>query len=207
MILYLSSYKFGDYSDVYKSLFTNGKKVALISNALDFSNDIERRKSSEESQIKELEKLGLIPSILDLRNYFDSKTAGILDEFDGVWVMGGNTFVLNAAYKLSGLDTEINRVIKSRKDFVYGGYSAGVCVLQESLKGTEIVDDISQVKETYGIEPVWSGLGLIDYIFVPHFESDHPESEDVSKEIEYYKQNEIKYRYFHDGEVLLSNVS
>jgi dipeptidase E len=96
----------------------------------------------------------------------------------------------------------------SRIDFVYAGFSAGCCVLQENLKGLEFVDDPAFVKDAYGIDAsvIWEGVGLLDYVFVPHFESDHPESDDTNDEIEYYRKNNIKYRTLKDGEVIIDEI-
>ncbi len=45
MKFYLSSYKVGNETDKLKALIpADNKKTAYISNALDFSNDAERRK-------------------------------------------------------------------------------------------------------------------------------------------------------------------
>ena len=51
MEFYLSSYKIGGEKEVQqlKDLIPPNKKTAYISNALDFSDDAERRKQSEQS--------------------------------------------------------------------------------------------------------------------------------------------------------------
>ena len=51
MKLYLSSYKFGDDPNKLAQLASSNKRIALIANALDFSNDTERRLASEQKQI------------------------------------------------------------------------------------------------------------------------------------------------------------
>ena len=88
-------------------------------------------------------------------------------------------------------------------DFVYGGYSAGCCVLSTTLKGLQTVD------EPYGYpyeglkETIWEGLGVIDYMFLPHYDSDHPESEKIAEEVVYCQENELHYKTVRDGEVVL----
>ena len=55
---------------------------------------------------------------------------------------------------------------------VYGGYSAGACVLGPSLRGFELVDDITPFHE-----PIFAGLGVLDRPVVPHVSSPgHPET-------------------------------
>ena len=52
-------------------------------------------------------------------------------------------------------------------------------------------------------ETVWEGLGLFDYIILPHYKSDHPESADVDKEVEFAKKNNIPFKTLKDGEVII----
>lgn len=207
MKLYLSSYKVGNDPSTLVDLFTENKGLAYISNALDFSTDTERRKNVEKEQLETLAQLGLEPEHIDLRSYFDKKEVlkRDLSKFGGVWVNGGNTFVLALAYHQSGFDRILTEYYSDpcMNNFVYAGFSAAGCVLQKSLKGIDLVDDPLETKNAYDLDPIWEGVGLIDFTFVPHFESDHEESEDTSKEIEFYKKNNISYTTLHDGEVLL----
>lgn len=39
--------------------------------------------------------------------------------------------------------------------------------------------------------------------FMPHWDSDHPESADIEKEITYCKENNISYKAIRDGEVII----
>ncbi|MGD0511186.1 MAG: Type 1 glutamine amidotransferase-like domain-containing protein [Candidatus Micrarchaeaceae archaeon] len=102
--------------------------------------------------------------------------------------------------KLSGLDKLLKNM--KRKDFLYGGYSAGGCVLSPNLKYLQIVDDPTITP--YKVKKViWAGLGLIDYAFLPHYKSDHPESKDINRELAYCKKNKISFRTLRDGEVII----
>lgn len=202
MKLYLSSYKLGNEVEKLKKLLGHGK-IAYISNALDSVKDTNWLNEFVAYDIQELTNANLDVEKLDLRNYFgkENELRDKLNNLSGIWVSGGNVFVLRQAMKLSGLD-KIIKEFRSRPDFVYGGYSAGACVLSPSLKGYEIVDDPQnqpyELKET-----IWDGLGLIDYVFVPHFKSNHPESADIDKEIEYLQKNNIPFKALRDGEVLI----
>src|SRR5690606_28551099 len=106
MHLYLSSYGVGNKGSQLYSLCLN-KKIAFIANALDFSQDEARKQASIERSMQELIGLGLEPELVDLRNYFDNETELVkkLKGFGGVWVRGGNSFVLRKAMRYSGLDT------------------------------------------------------------------------------------------------------
>jgi len=205
--LYLSSYKIGDNPQLLADLVGSNKKIAIIPNALDVYTDIARRGASLQREKDCLIQIGLQPEELDLRKYFGKQKELIskMNEYGAVWVLGGNTFVLRRAYKESGLDIWLQEH-KNNKEFVYAGYSAGVCVLSPELKGLEIVDQPNNIPEGYREEVIWEGVGLIDFAFAPHYLSNHPESEMMSREVEYMIKNGIKYEALHDGEVIIMEV-
>ncbi len=210
MKLYLSSYKFGNDPNKLAQLVSSNKKVALIANALDFSNDIERRLASEQKQMEGLKELGLEAEVLDLRNYFGDidLLRSKLEEFGGIWAIGGNAFLLRSAMAQSGLD-KILIEYKDRSDkseFLYAGFSAGACVLSPSLRGIDFADEPEKVMEVYGKDIVWDGIGLIDYSIAPHFDSNHPESEMMNEAISYFEREGIDYRPLRDGEVIISET-
>jgi len=207
MKMYLSSFRLGDHPEQLLDLVGSNKRVAVIANSIDFGNDPERRKAGVQREIVDLTNLGLQPEELDLRNYFGKpeELEKKLSEFGVLWVRGGNTFILRRAFKESGFDQWIIKQ-KDNKELVYAGYSAGVCILSPTLKGLEIVDDPNIISEGYKPETIWDGLGLIDFAFAPHFESPgHPETEAVSREVEHYKKEGIKYKTLHDGEAIVIN--
>ena len=207
MKLYLSSFRFGDHAKQLSNLYSNNKKVALIVNAWDAYPDGERRLLGIQRETEGLIQLGLQPEILDLRTFFDKPAdlAKKITEFGGVWVTGGNTFALRRAFHYSGLDLWLQEN-RSDNNFVYGGYSAGVCVLSPELKGLELVDEPNVVPDGYKADVIWQGVGLIDFAFAPHFESDHPESDMVTQEVEYMVKNGINYKALHDGEVIILEI-
>lgn len=203
MKLYLSSYHLGENPEKFAELFSNNKNVAVISNALDFIDDAYRKESTQ-GQIDALQKINLIPQELDLRNYFGKpdELKEKIEEFGGLWVKGGNTFVLRRAFMQSGLDKIILEKSKD-PDFVYGGYSAGSCVATPTLHGLEIVDNPNEIPNGYLPEIIWDGLGLVDYSIAPHYKSDHPESFKVDQTVEYFIKNKMPYKTLRDGEVII----
>lgn len=205
MNLYLSSYKLGDKKDELFNLTPNGS-IALVPNAQDFTGvDLSRRKASELEAMDYLEKLGFKVELLDLRDYFGQheKLETKLREIGAVFVRGGNVFVLRQAMKLSGMDTILKKLQKDSSDFLYAGYSAGGCVLAPSLDPYKIVDDSTDTPYALIDKPIWDGLGILDYIFLPHWDSDHPESEGVSNTIDYCEENDINFKAIRDGEVII----
>jgi dipeptidase E len=92
----------------------------------------------------------------------------------------------------------------AQKDgLLYGGYSAGVCVLAPTLRGIEIVDDPNVKPYGDNAETIFEGLNIIDYSVVPHYQSNHPESEKMETVVEYMKKNEIPFKTLKDGEVIV----
>lgn len=200
MRMYLSSYKIGNQPERLKALVA-GTTLAFIPNAMDHVEATDREESNGIA-LEEVRSVGIHVEPLDLRAYFGHPSALMEDlaMFGGVWIRGGNTFVLRQAMRLSGFD-EIIRA-KAKTDFLYAGYSAAACVLAPTLHGLQQVDDPSA--HPYSNSTViWEGLGLLDYLILPHYKSDHPESKDIDKEVEYCKREGIKYRTLQDGEVII----
>ncbi len=204
MKMYLSSYRLGDQPKALVSLVGRNNRAAVVANALDIMGDPDRRSDWVRREIDDLTSLGFMPEEVDLRDFFGKpeELAQKLSQFGMVWATGGNTFVLRRAFKASGMDEWLIGQ-KDNPEFVYAGYSAGVCVLSPSLKGLEKVDSPNDVPDGYPKEVIWEGLGLIDFAFAPHYRSNHPESEAVEDEVAYYEERGIKFRALHDGEAIL----
>lgn len=207
MKMYLSSYRLGDNPQRLAELAGDNKKVAVIANAMDFLTDEAGRKQSAEREIEDLKGLGFEPEEVDLRDYFGKpeKLGEKLSGFGSLWVRGGNVFVLRRAFKESGMDEWLVSQ-KGNKELMYGGYSAGVCVLSPELKGLEIVDNPHTTPEGYNENVIWEGIGLIDFAFAPHFMSNHPEAEAVGRLVEYDKEKGIEYKALKDGEVIIQEI-
>jgi dipeptidase E len=204
MRLYLSSLGLGNKADKLLEMVGAARRVAVIANACDFR--IAERNDRLEREIADLQRIGLEPVELDLRDYFDTKfQASDLLGYGMVWVRGGNAFILRRAMKQSGFDVAITQVLNG-DNLVYGGYSAGTCVLAPDLHGIELCDDPNQVPDGYQPEVVWEGLGLINYAIAPHYKSDHPESAKIDKVVDYFEHNDIPYTALSDGEVVIVNT-
>jgi len=203
MNFYLSSHGTGNNSQIIKRL-VGDRKIGFIPNAVDYLNKKDRDKSNNQ-KIKELEDLGINVEIIDLRKYFGRKEnlRKKLVELGGVWVRGGNTFILRRAMKLSGFDNLIIRINKLNSDFLYGGYSAGICVLAPELKGLKLVDKPEMNPYNKSKRIIWKGIGLIDYLILPHYKSNHKESTDIDKCVNYCIKHKIKYKPLRDGEVII----
>ncbi|MFB6246012.1 MAG: Type 1 glutamine amidotransferase-like domain-containing protein [Candidatus Pacearchaeota archaeon] len=198
---YLSSYRIGNNGEKLKEMIGDGK-IGFILNSKDFHN-VHVLSEKLEQGIKTLNDLGLNVEHVDLKDYFGRKEdlKKKLDELLGVWVAGGNVFVLRQAMYLSGFD-EIMKNIE-RDNFVYSGDSAGACVLSPNLEPYNLVDDPNLHPYEELNETIWEGLGILDYVFLPHYKSNHEESRDVDKTVDYCESKGIPYKTLKDGEVIV----
>ncbi|WP_245967103.1 Type 1 glutamine amidotransferase-like domain-containing protein [Sphaerisporangium album] len=194
--MYLSSWRLGD--DVERLLeLSSGSSAAVVANAMDAADGVVRR-DAVQLELDALGGLGFQPVEVDLRL---EGAAGELASFDVVWVRGGNVFVLREALASSGADLVLRELVTADA-VVYAGYSAGCCVLGPTLRGLEFVDDPTAVDE-----PRWDGLGLLDYVFLPHYRSDHPESAAIERVVADYERRGLSHRRVRDGEVVVVDSS
>jgi dipeptidase E len=204
MKLFLSSYYLGSRPDRLKALLGPKKHAAIILNAGDAFGDSQRAQYLR-TNASELSRLGLTSEELDLRKYFQNpaKLERDLTRFGLLWVTGGNTFILRRAMRESGLDEILPRALEDT-DLVYGGYSAGACVLCPSLEGIELADEPHDVPKGYPKEILWDGLGLVSFYVVPHFRSGHAESAAESEGvIAYYKKRSMPYHALTDDQAVV----
>ncbi|MBP7416743.1 MAG: Type 1 glutamine amidotransferase-like domain-containing protein [Pyrinomonadaceae bacterium] len=207
MRLYLSSYRLGNNSDELARLVSGRKRVGVIRNALDFSDDSLRQKEGLEREFADLKGLGFIPQAIDLREYFYRKEdlSVVIDGVDALWVAGGNSFVLNSAFRQSGLDKIIVERIEN-ESFVYAGYSAGICVLTPTLEGIHLADEPDIIPKGYPMEVIWKGLGILPFCIAPHWRSDHKESSMIDESVEYFLEHKLPFIALRDGEVYITDV-
>ena len=205
MKLYLSSYKLGkDVSFLQKWMHDNGNKILVIPNALDDIEDKNEKNNIIKERSLDLETLGFELEILDLVDYFEKDIKNVLKDKKTFYVLGGNVFILNRAMILSGF----NEFLKSKIDddsILYAGFSAGICVLANHLDGLDLVVDPKIDPYESNIDTM-KGIGIIDYLPVPHYKSNHKASLLIDKVVEYLDKNNIKYRTLKDGEVIVEST-
>lgn len=203
MNLYLSSYRIGEHETALKSMASPGV-FALVPNALDSLGDPGVKESVIGRSVTDLERLGFLVTVFDLRTYFGRVEAlgEALRDYRNVFVTGGNVFVLRRAMAQSGFDEFVRSRIGDRS-FLYTGYSAGSCVCSPTLYGLDCVDDPNIVPGGYETPSLYRGLSLIPFTFVPHFDSNHPESPQIEEVIDYCTRHRIPYRAYRDGEVFI----
>ena len=134
--------------------------IVVVANAYDY-------KSAADRTVKLNDALEMFRSLgaksvreIDLRNG-QTDLSSELDEVHLIWFTGGNTFMLRRYLADSGLDRIMRKRIKA--GLIYGGESAGACVVSPSLTGIELADDPNVVDN-----PLWNGLGYTDSVILPH---------------------------------------
>jgi dipeptidase E len=207
MQLYLSSYRMGDQFDQLVAAIPSEATVAVVSNAVDFIPVADRLAYARNifDPVEHFRTHGLAAIDLDLRAYFGRVDAlrSALDDVRLVWAIGGNAFLLRRAMAQSGLDQILKDRIAART-LIYGGWSAGAVVAGPSLRGLDLMDDPDVVVDDYMQEPVWEGLGLVDFSIVPHFQSAHPEAGAAARAAAWLAEQGLPFRVLRDGEVIIA---
>lgn len=207
MRYYLSSFRLGAAPDVLHAML-GGRPLAHVTNAADALPPEEARASVRADQ-ERMAAAGFSLLPCDLRAFADApdQLADLLATCGGVWVRGGNTFVLRDAMQRSGLDGILRRIAGSgpggRPDFVYAGYSAGACVLAPCLRPLALADDPSHSVYPDDDPRRWAGLGLLDTLIAPHYRSDHGEAAAVERMVALCMAQGIPHTPLRDGEVLI----
>jgi dipeptidase E len=206
--MYLSSFRMGNHPEFLVSLVEPGRHAAVIATAMDDEPE-EDRDAGVRRELDALADLGIEAEELDLRTYFgrperlrrDLRTCGL------VWLRGGNVFMLRYSLAASGADGVLTALL-AEDALVYGGYSAGPCVLGTTLRGFEIADNPDAVPSIYGSPPVWNGLGVLDYVIVPHVDSpEHPETERCAAVADRFRAEGVPHRTLRDGQAIVINGS
>ena len=206
MNLYLSSYRIGNNAKMLKEWNKNNKKILVIPNALDMFPDGERKTNGIIDKCNDLIELGFEYEVLNLRNYFgkEDELRTYLSNYNSFYVLGGNVFVLRQAMNLSGFDNYL-REISNNPNYLYAGFSAGICVLAQDLHGMHLVDNANENPYSTG-KVIWEGVGLIDFMPVPHYDTpNHPESNLMYDVVKYLQKNNLPYQTLKDGEVIEIN--
>jgi dipeptidase E len=205
MRLFLSSQDLGNYANIARKLAGDNNKALFIKNAQDDKPPEERNFSNPEKQ-KMFEQAGFEFEMIDLRDFF-GKPNELEEKLSGAgsfWSSGGNTFILRRAMKASGFDEIIKRLLQEDR-ILYGGWSAGSCIAAQSLHGIQYGDrpKPDAVPPEYPIkETIWEGLGLVDFMIVPHCDSDWFGKE-ADRCMAYFKKHNITYKPLKDGQVMV----
>lgn len=141
--------------------------MALIPNAKDYKTPEEYDLSLQDVTAA-FGELGLVGKVIDLRGFSDHKVLlDVLKNYDLIWALGGNSFILRYEMRRSGFDKILGTLLDD--GMVYGGESAGAIVMGRSLEGIELADDPLLAKEI-----IYEGVGLVNAVIVPHADNSDP---------------------------------
>lgn len=206
MKLYLSSYSFWEKVEELKAMLPQNARIGVIPNAKDGVAHIEEVHTTILNECKNT--LSANAEIIDLQDYFTNHDIleQLIKNLDLLRVIWGNTYVLRDAMKLSWLDNILKKLSTEKYSLIYGGDSAGVCVLAPTLQGMEFIDDPTVNPYRTSRSPIESGLQLINYMIIPHYKSTYKgwemwrKTEHMEK---YLQEHNIAYKTLKDGEVII----
>ena len=205
MKLYLGSCDLGtNQEELTKWIKNYGKDIVLIPNALDVIYDLSLKQDIINSDKQMLEDVGFNVKVESLKNYFGNyqNLKERFDNYKAFYTIGGNVFTLRKAMELSGFDTYLKGLSK-QKDLLYGGYSAGICVLATNIDILELADE---QRNPYNGDIFFKpGLGLIDYLPIPHYESPN-QGRTMEEIVKYCKKYNVKYKTIKDGQSMIDDT-
>ncbi|MDR7328460.1 Type 1 glutamine amidotransferase-like domain-containing protein [Corynebacterium guangdongense] len=126
-----------------------------------------------------------------------AETDRVLGEVDGVYVAGGETFDLLGVLRTTGNFEVLRRHVLAGLPYI--GTSAGAVLAGPSIEPVSLMDDPGLA----GPLSDYSGLGLTDYVIIPHLGDNPPFSMDVFAETVRTYGADWKLVLLHDGQALL----
>lgn len=202
MRLYLSSYGLGDNAAALRELAGGKARTAVIFNARDAYRG-ERLKYVEQ-EFAALRALGFSCEELDLRSYFgdEDRLRARLANYDLVFAVGGNTFVLARAMTEAGFRAAIREQLVENR-IVYGGYSAGACVVGPDLDGCHLIDEPDAVADGYAPDVRPEALGWVPWRIVPHWRSEHEEAPLAELAVAHLLEAGLPFQTLRDGQAFI----
>jgi dipeptidase E len=143
--------------------------VLVVQNASDWKGYAAQQKLRQFDRV--LEDNGFEYRYLDLREFFGrpSQLASVFDEAAMLYVQGGNSFYLRSCMRKANLDELLPPALDN--GLVCAGGSAGSLVLGPTLRHLELGETLDAVI-SLSDDVVWDGLGVIDFVPLPHWDSD-----------------------------------
>jgi dipeptidase E len=204
MRLYLSSYGLGENPSALSDLAGKAPRTAVIFNARDAYRG--ERLKHQAQEFGALSSLGFSCEELDLRSYFGDSDAlrTRLADYDLVFAVGGNTFVLARAMTEAGFGAAIREQLNENR-IVYGGYSAGACVVGPDLDGCHLIDEPDAVADGYSADVRPHALGWVPWRIVPHWRSEHEESPLAELAVAHLLEAGLPFQTLRDGQAFIVN--
>ena len=191
MILTSSLYESIELVKKFLDKNTESKKILFIPTA---TNVDEYKKYIHLTQ-KAFEDFGYEVENFDISIFSEEIAKEKLSQAKIVFISGGNTFYLLQELKRKNLTSYLKERIEN--GLLYIGESAGSVIAAPDIEYASIVDDKTLATELDD----YTGLNLIDFYIVPHFEEE-PFVEGSRNMVELYK-DKLDLKLINNKEVIL----
>ena len=191
MILTSSLYESIELVKKFLDKNTESKKILFIPTA---TNVDEYKKYIHLTQ-KAFEDFGYEVENFDISIFSEEIAKEKLSEAKAVFISGGNTFYLLQELKRKNLTSYLKERIEN--GLLYIGESAGSVIAAPDIEYASIVDDKTLATELDD----YTGLNLVDFYIVPHFEEE-PFVEGSRNMVELYK-DKLDLKLINNKEVIL----
>ena len=191
MILTSSLYESIELVKNFLDKNTESKKILFIPTA---TNVDEYKKYIHLTQ-KVFEDFGYEVENFDVSIFSEEIAKEKLSEAKTVFISGGNTFYLLQELKRKNLTSYLKKRIEN--GLLYIGKSAGSVIAAPDIEYASIVDDKTLATELND----YTGLNLVDFYIVPHFEEE-PFVESSRNTVELYK-DKLDLKLINNKEAIL----
>ena len=191
MILTSSLYESIELVKKFLDKNTESKKILFIPTA---TNVDEYKKYIHLTQ-KAFEDFGYEVENFDVSIFSENTAKEKLSEAKIVFISGGNTFYLLQELKRKNLTSYLKERIEN--GLLYIGESAGSVIATPNIEYASIVDDKTLATELND----YTGLNLVDFYIVPHFEEE-PFVESSRNTVELYK-DKLDLKLINNKEAIL----
>jgi len=191
MILTSSLYESIELVKKFLDKNTESKKILFIPTAA----NVEEYKKYMHLTQKAFEDFGYKVENFDVSIFSEEIAKEKLSEAKIVFISGGNTFYLLQELKRKNLITYLKERIEN--GLLYIGESAGSVIAAPDIEYASIVDDKTLATELDD----YTGLNLVDFYIVPHFEEE-PFVESSRNTVELYK-DKLDLKLINNKEAIL----
>ena len=191
MILTSSLYESIELVKKFLDKNTESKKILFIPTAA----NVEEYKKYMHLTQKAFEDFGYEVENFDVSIFSEEIAKEKLSEAKTVFISGGNTFYLLQELKRKNLTSYLKERIEN--GLLYIGESAGSVIAAPNIEYASIVDDKTLATELDD----YTGLNLVDFYIVPHFEEE-PFVESSRNTVELYK-DKLDLKLINNKEAIL----
>ena len=191
MILTSSLYESIELVKKFLDKNTESKKILFIPTAA----NVEEYKNYMYLTEKAFEDIGYEVDNFDVSVFSEKTVKEKLAKAEIIFISGGNTFYLLQELKRKNLITYLKERIEN--GLLYIGESAGSVIAAPDIEYASVIDDKTVATELDD----YTGLNLVDFYIVPHFEEE-PFVESSRNTVELYK-DKLDLKLINNKEAIL----